>query len=69
MDLSQYRLEPIRKDGEFVLYRCVPQSEALTSAKSILALSPIVEHPAPATVKKIEHELSLKDDLDPGWRQ
>jgi PAS domain S-box-containing protein len=67
MDLSQYRLEPIRKDGEFVLYRCVPQSEALTSAKSILALSPIVEHPAPATVKKIEHELSLKDDLDPGW--
>ena len=66
-DLSQYRLEPLRKDGEFVLYRGLAQAEAETGPRSILALSPIMEHPAPATIKKIEHEFSLKDDLDPAW--
>jgi serine/threonine protein kinase len=33
----------------------------------ILALSPLMERPAPATIKKIEHEFSLKDKLDPAW--
>jgi hypothetical protein len=67
MELSQYRLELLRKDGEFVLYRGLAQIAAETSPPSILALSPIMEHPAPATIKKIRHEFSLKDDLDPAW--
>lgn len=67
MELSQYRLEPLRKDGEFVLYRALPQTKAETSPPSILALTPILEHPAPATIKKIKHEFSLKDYLDPTW--
>jgi len=67
MQLSQYRLEPLRKDGEFVLYRGLSQTKPETSPRSILALSPITEHPAPATVKKLEHEFALKDDLDPEW--
>jgi PAS domain S-box-containing protein len=67
MDFSEYRLEPLRKDGEFVLYRGLPQTRAETSPRSILALSPITEHPAPATVKKIEYEFSLKGHLDPAW--
>src|SRR5262249_23657913 len=67
MDLSQYRLEALRQDGEFILYRGRRQAEAETSPASILALSPVMERPASATIKKLEHELSLKDDLDPAW--
>jgi serine/threonine protein kinase len=67
MQLSQYRLETLHQDGEFILYRGLLQTKAETSPPSILILSPVMEHPAPATIKKIEHELSLKDDLDPSW--
>src|SRR5215813_972182 len=67
MELSKYRLEAIHQDGEFILYRGLRQTKAKTSPASILALSPIMEHPAPATIKKIQHEFSLKDELDPGW--
>ena len=67
MDLSQYRLETLRQDGEFILYRGLRQTKAETSAPSILALSPVMERPAPATIKKIEHEFSLKDELNPAW--
>src|SRR6516225_2132895 len=67
MDLSEYRLEALRQDGEFILYRGLRQTKAETSPPSILALSPLMEHPAPATIKKIEHEFSLKDELNPAW--
>src|SRR5215467_5999979 len=67
MDLSQYRLETLHQDGEFVLYRGLCTTDAETSSRSILALSPMTERPAPATIKKIEHEFSLKDELDPAW--
>lgn len=67
MDLSQYRLEALHRDGEFILYRGVLQIAAETSPRSILALSPVMERPAPATIKKIEHEFSLKDELNPAW--
>ena len=67
MNLSQYRLETLHQDGEFILYRGLRQTKAETSPPSILALSPVMERPAPATIKKIEHEFSLKDELDPAW--
>ena len=67
MDLSEYRLETLRQDGEFILYRGLRQTKAETSPPSILALSPLMERPAPATIKKMEHEFSLKDQLDPVW--
>src|SRR5215475_9127696 len=67
MELAKYSLEPFRKDGEFILYRGLARTEAGTSPRSILALAPIMEHPDPASVRKLEHEFSLKDDLDPAW--
>ena len=67
MDLSQYRLETLHQDGEFILYRGLRYTKAETSPPSILVLSPAMERPAPATIKKIEHEFSLKDELDPAW--
>ena len=67
MDLSEYRLETLRQDGEFILYRGLCSTKAETNPPSILALSPVMERPAPATLKKMEHEFSLKDELDPAW--
>src|SRR5215813_3915597 len=67
MKLSEYKLETLQQDGEFILYRGLRQSKAETSPASILALSPVMEHPAPATIKKIEHEFSLKDELNSAW--
>ena len=34
---------------------------------SILFLSPVAEQPAFLTVKRLEHEYSLRDELDPEW--
>jgi serine/threonine protein kinase len=67
MNLSQYRLEPLHRGGEFILYRGLRQGKAETSPPSILALSPAMEPPTPATIRKIEHEFSLKDELNPAW--
>src|SRR5215510_9484477 len=57
----------LHQDGEFILYRGLRKSRAEARRPSILALSPVMERPAPATIKKIEHEFSLKDELDPAW--
>ena len=67
VDLSPYQLETLRQDGEFILYRGLRQADDETSPLSILALSPLMERPAPTTIKKIEHEFSLKDEIDPEW--
>src|SRR5690348_7624639 len=67
MNLSQYQLETLHQDGEFILYRGLRQTMAEAGPRCILALSPVMEHPAPETLKKIEHEFSLKDELNPAW--
>ena len=67
IDLSQYRLETLRQDGEFILYRGWCQRNVETNPPAILALSPLMKRPAPATIKKIEHEFSLKGELDSAW--
>ena len=67
VNLAQYRLEPLHRGGEFILYRGLRQSKAEVSPPSILALSPAMEPPAPASIRKIEHEFSLKEELNPAW--
>jgi len=67
MELLHYNFEPLRQDGEFILYRGLPQSQTGESLSSTLALSPVMERPAPGSLRKIEHEFSLKEDLDPAW--
>src|SRR5262245_48534112 len=65
IDLSEYRLETIRKDGEFILYSGTRQTDA--TASSIFVLTPASEHPAVASLRRIEHEYSLQAELDPDW--
>ena len=56
-------LEALRKDEEFILYRGRNQGDA----SRILVLSPVAEHPTPESLKRLEHECSLKEVLDPAW--
>src|SRR5580698_2552752 len=64
-DLSQYALDVLRRDEEFVLYRGAHSNDS--GLPSILLLAPAATRPAPATLKKIEHEYSLRDELDSAW--
>jgi PAS domain S-box-containing protein len=63
IELSKYVLEALRKDKDFNLYR--GRSEDDTS--QILVLSPVVEYPAPESLKRLEYEYSLREELDPAW--
>jgi predicted ATPase/signal transduction histidine kinase len=67
IELSDYSLETLRKDGEFILYRGVSQQKTGASAPLIFAVTPSLERPALATLRKLEHEYSFKADLDPAW--
>src|SRR5215813_5383194 len=62
---SQHVLEVVRKDQEFILYRSERPDPA--GSPSVLLLVPESERPAPETLKKIEHEYSLRDELDSAW--
>ncbi len=63
IELSKYVLEALRKDKEFNLYR--GRSEDDTS--QILVVSPVAEYPAPESLKRLEYEYSLREELDPAW--
>src|SRR5205809_2096029 len=67
MELSQYKLEPLRGDGEFILYRAQHQRQSDASPPSILLLTPVSERPPLGCVRSMEHEYSLRANLDPGW--
>ena len=64
MDLSGYLLEPLREDGEFVLSRARAKHPELPS---VLLLSPVSSRPSVETLRKIDHEYSLKGELDATW--
>jgi len=63
IELSTYRLELLRNDKELNLYRGRSEHDS----SQILVLSPAVEYPAPETLKRLEHEYSLREELDPAW--
>ena len=63
IELSRYALEPLRKDEEFILYR----GRCKDDASRTLVLLPIAEYPAPESLKRLEHEYSLREELDSAW--
>jgi hypothetical protein len=65
VELSGYLLETLREDEEFVLYRGEHSNQP--GSPSVLLLAPASMQPALATLKKIEHEYSLRDELDSAW--
>ncbi len=67
MNLSGYKLKTVREDGEFILYRASGKSQTDGSLCPLLVLAPASKRPAPATLRKMEHEFSLKAELDRAW--
>jgi len=64
LELSEYELELLREDQEFILYRGHARRAA---AASVLLLAPSSTHSAPESLQKIEHEYSFRSELDSTW--
>lgn len=64
MELSSYVLEPLRHDDEFTLYRGGPGH---SGTPFVLLLMPASRRPALESLKKLEHEFSLRGVLDATW--
>jgi hypothetical protein len=63
IELSRYVLKALRKDEEFILYR----GRSKEGASQVLVLSPVGEYPTPESLKRLEHECSLREELHPAW--
>lgn len=63
IDLSRYVFEALRNDEEFILYR----GQSKDDASQVLVLSPAVQRSTPKILKRLEHEYSLKEELDSTW--
>ena len=61
------RLQTVLEDGEFVLCRSGDAADTTSPSRSVLVVMPRSEHPRPQTVRMLEHEHSLRDELDPAW--
>jgi PAS domain S-box-containing protein len=63
--MTTYHGKPVDllgQDGELACYRGFAGDAA-----SFLMLAPLDEHPAPATLARLEHEYALRAELDPAW--
>src|SRR5258708_14697263 len=67
MDLSDYTLDTLHSHGEFVLCRSRPRTGMNSHLPSVLVLMSRSEHPRPESVQMLEHEHSLRAELDPAW--
>jgi len=67
MDLSDYTLDTLNKEGEFVLCRGHPRTGTRPHPPSLLVLMLRSEHPRPESIRMMQHEHSLRAELDPAW--
>ena len=63
IDLSRAHFEVLRSDDEFILHR----GQRAEGPSRVLVLAPVVESPSPESLKRLEHECSVKEELDPAW--
>jgi PAS domain S-box-containing protein len=63
MDLSRDMPDILRQDDEFVLCR----GRLAANPAPALVLTLRSEHPRPESVRMLEHELALRDELEPTW--
>jgi len=59
--VSGFKLETLRADQEFVLFRLMRDDGP------VLVLATAWEQPAPETLGRLEHAYSLREVLDPAW--
>jgi len=64
IELSRYVFETLREDEVFAFCRGRRDDGELPN---ILLVAPVSEHPVPAILERLEHEYSLRDELDSDW--
>jgi len=62
-ELSGYAVETLREDREFVLSR----SNGEGNQAPTLVLTLVADQPAVESLKRLEHEYLLREELDPTW--
>src|ERR1700730_11111433 len=60
IELSRYVFEVLRKDKEFILYR----GRSKDDGSQVLVLSTAAEYPAANSLKRLQHECSIREKLD-----
>ena len=63
IELSRHVFEPLRSDEDSILYRARNDEDL----SQVLVLAPAKEELGPESLKRLEHEYSLKGDLDAAW--
>src|SRR6267154_3666304 len=63
IELSRYVYQMLRADEEFALSRAREHGEQST----VLVVAPVSEYPALGSLARLEHEYSLRDELDSDW--
>ena len=63
IDLSRFVFEVLRKDEESILYR----GRSRDDSSQVLVLSSVAKHPSAESLKRLDHEYSLREKLDAGW--
>ena len=64
IELSKFSFETLRQDREFALYRGRKKDGELPA---ILVVAPISEYPALGSLERLEHEHTLRNELDADW--
>src|SRR4029077_11925114 len=67
MDLSHYAFDALQSDGDFVLSRGRERTSATSHRRSILIKTTRSEQLRPETVRIMEHEFSLRAEVDSTW--
>src|SRR4029077_20189518 len=67
MDLSDFTLDTLHRHGEFVLSRGRRRTGTNLCPPTVLVLMPRSVHSRPETVRMLEHEYSLRTEVDPAW--
>src|ERR1700761_9082669 len=63
IELSRCTYQTLRADEEFTLSRARQDGEKST----VLMVAPVSEYPALGSLARLEHEYSLRNELDPDW--
>src|SRR5262244_4647303 len=67
IDLAAYGLEPLHQEGACLLSRGQLRGRRAGMVPSLLVVAPVGDHPAPASLQRLEHEYALRAELDPAW--
>jgi predicted ATPase/GAF domain-containing protein len=67
IDLTAYVLKPLWQDGVYCWSCGQPQDQRAGRGPAVLVVAPVGDHPAPASLQRLEHEYALRAELDPAW--